>query len=102
MNFEEGTVTNAADVATGAASAEALAANPARRYLRIQNTGGTNPCRVGLGITPTSTRGILLAVGASFELRASDGPMFCGAVNVIQVTGASTVSVVEIVAKVYS
>lgn len=91
---DPGTLTNPTDITVNDVSASILAANTSRVSFMVQNTGAET-IRVGIGITPTSTRGIQLKAGATLTM---DSPFpITSAINAIREGSSnSTVSVVEV------
>lgn len=91
---ETGSFTNPTDITVSSTSGQILAANVSRVAFMIQNTGSAN-VRVGIGITPTATRGFQLTPG---QILTMEPPFqITSAVNAIREGGSdSSVSVGEV------
>lgn len=67
-----GTVTPVDDTTVGAAAVEFLAEDEKRDRAVIQNIGSAN-MRIGVGFTPTATKGLQLGPGKTMAIDVLDG-----------------------------
>ena len=86
--------TTPSNVSVGTSSTAIVAANTARRYLVLVNSG-SYPVFLGIGATAVADKGIYLAPsGGSYEINEHN--LFVKGINGIAVGGSSNVTVTEV------